>query len=212
MGSSWSGGMVATEGILSLYASGSYHYQIMDGGVEVVFDPPVDSVEFFFVHGFDFPQGVATAFDAAGEMIGMVESREATEFGDPENFVSLDADAEIARIEFSGGGVIDNFTIDPPTGTEPPSSPPIEEGDTTLVLEEVASGLVAPLVAPLAMRILRQDGAVLAQQSAAIRRFDGEHFTSTEVDVLGPHIWKLLALAETGETAPPFEHHVTMRV
>jgi phenylpropionate dioxygenase-like ring-hydroxylating dioxygenase large terminal subunit len=73
-------------------------------------------------------------------------------------------------------------------------------------------GLVAPLVAPLAMRILRQDGTVLALQSAAIRRAGGEHFTSTEVDVLGPHIWKMLAAAETGEQPPPFEHRVTMRV
>jgi phenylpropionate dioxygenase-like ring-hydroxylating dioxygenase large terminal subunit len=74
------------------------------------------------------------------------------------------------------------------------------------------SSLVAPLVAPLAMRILRQDGAILGLQSAAIRRFAGEHFTSTEIDVLGPHIWKLLAAAQTGEEPAPFEHHVTMRV
>lgn len=75
------------------------------------------------------------------------------------------------------------------------------------------SGLVAPLVAPLAMRILRQDGTVLGLQSAALRRFQGEHFTSTEVDVLGPHIWKLLAAAADGAEAPgPFEHRLTMRV
>jgi hypothetical protein len=49
-------------------------------------------------------------------------------------------------------------------------------------------------------------------QSAAIRRFEGEHFTSTEVDVLGPHIWKLLAAAENGETPAPFEHRLTMRI
>ena len=74
------------------------------------------------------------------------------------------------------------------------------------------SGLVAPLITPLAMRILRQDAGVLRLQSAAIRRFSGEHFTSTEVDVLGPHVWKLLAAAETGEAPTPFEHRVTMRV
>jgi phenylpropionate dioxygenase-like ring-hydroxylating dioxygenase large terminal subunit len=74
------------------------------------------------------------------------------------------------------------------------------------------SGLVAPLVTPLAMRILRQDGGILGLQSAAIRRFGGEHFTSTEVDVLGPHIWKLLAAAETGDMPAPFEHRLTMRV
>jgi phenylpropionate dioxygenase-like ring-hydroxylating dioxygenase large terminal subunit len=76
----------------------------------------------------------------------------------------------------------------------------------------VPSALVAPLVTPLAMRILRQDGAILGLQSAAIRRFEGEHFTSTEVDVLGPHIWKLLAAASNGNAVAPFEHHVTMSV
>jgi hypothetical protein len=59
---------------------------------------------------------------------------------------------------------------------------------------------------------LRQDGVILGLQSAAIRRFAGEHFTSTEIDVLGPHIWKLLAAAQTGERTAAFEHHVTMRV
>jgi hypothetical protein len=62
------------------------------------------------------------------------------------------------------------------------------------------------------MRILRQDALVLAQQSSVIQRFAGEHFTSTEVDVLGPHIWKLLAAAQSGETVPAFEHRRTMRV
>jgi phenylpropionate dioxygenase-like ring-hydroxylating dioxygenase large terminal subunit len=76
----------------------------------------------------------------------------------------------------------------------------------------LTSGLVAPLVTPLAMRILRQDGAILRLQSDAIRRFAGEDFTSTEVDVLGPHIWKLLAAAQNGNAPGSFEHHVTMRV
>jgi phenylpropionate dioxygenase-like ring-hydroxylating dioxygenase large terminal subunit len=77
----------------------------------------------------------------------------------------------------------------------------------------IPAGLVAPLVTPLAMRILRQDAAILARQSDAIRRFDGERFTSTEIDVVGPHIWKLLAAAAAGGDAPgSFEHRVTMRV
>ena len=75
------------------------------------------------------------------------------------------------------------------------------------------AGLVAPIVTPLAMRILRQDAAVLGRQSAALQRFGGEKFTSTEVDLLGPHVWKLLAAAAgTGEAPGPFEHRVTMRV
>jgi len=77
----------------------------------------------------------------------------------------------------------------------------------------IPAGLVAPLVTPLAMRILRQDAAILGRQSEAIRRFGGEKFTSTEIDVLGPHIWKLLAAAAgAGDSLAPFEHRLTMRV
>jgi hypothetical protein len=77
----------------------------------------------------------------------------------------------------------------------------------------VPGRLVAPIVTPIAMRILRQDASILRLQANAIARFGGEDFTSTEIDVLGPHIWKLLAAAADGGDAPgPFEHRVTMRV
>jgi len=77
----------------------------------------------------------------------------------------------------------------------------------------IPSRLVAPIVTPIAMRILGQDASILAMQARAIARFGGEDFTSTEIDVLGPHIWKLLAAAEAGVEPPgPFEHRVTMRV
>src|SRR5262249_34186138 len=77
----------------------------------------------------------------------------------------------------------------------------------------VPSRLVAPMVSPIAMRILRQDAAILRLQSKTIERFGEERFTSTEVDVLGPHVWKLLAAAAAGSEVPgPFDHRVTMRV
>jgi phenylpropionate dioxygenase-like ring-hydroxylating dioxygenase large terminal subunit len=77
----------------------------------------------------------------------------------------------------------------------------------------VPSRLVTPLVTPIAMRILRQDAAILRLQAKAIQRFGGEDFASTEIDVLGPHIWKLLAGAADGAQVPgSFEHRVTMRV
>jgi phenylpropionate dioxygenase-like ring-hydroxylating dioxygenase large terminal subunit len=73
----------------------------------------------------------------------------------------------------------------------------------------------AALVTPLATRILRQDAEILARQAANIRRFGGERFTSTQIDVLGPHIWRLLREAERGEApadAAPHEHRLTMEV
>ena len=127
MGSNWSGGIVDTRGIFPLYASGAFSYEIDTGGGEVAFDSAVDSVEFFFVHGFGFPQGTATAFNAKGNSIASATSNQATSFGDPNNFLSLDPEEPIVRIAFTGG-VIDNFTF-----TSLPDLPPATEfirGDT----------------------------------------------------------------------------------
>jgi phenylpropionate dioxygenase-like ring-hydroxylating dioxygenase large terminal subunit len=65
--------------------------------------------------------------------------------------------------------------------------------------------LIRPLLQPLAMRIFRQDAALLARQSDVIRRFGGESFVSTDLDLLGPHIWRLLKQAEAGIAPDPGE-------
>lgn len=123
MGSNWSGGVVETEGILPLYASGEFSYEIVSGNGTVTFDQPIDSVRFFYVHGFGFDMGTATAFDAGDDAIGSADSLVATNFADPANFVTIDPAAPIRRIEFSGG-VIDNFSYTISTGpTETPAEP-----------------------------------------------------------------------------------------
>jgi phenylpropionate dioxygenase-like ring-hydroxylating dioxygenase large terminal subunit len=77
---------------------------------------------------------------------------------------------------------------------------------------------VKAAVLPIANRILNQDARILRLQSESVRRFGGEHFASTELDVLGQHIRKLLRQAERGEspddgaaTGEP-ERRVRMRV
>ena len=121
MGSNWSGGIVDTEAITPLYASGSFSYELGPGGGGVTFDTAVDSVEFFFVHGFGFAGGTATAFNADGNSIASGTSNRATFFGDRNNFLSLDPEEPIVRIGFTGG-VIDNFSFTPlpdlPAATE----------------------------------------------------------------------------------------------
>jgi len=67
-------------------------------------------------------------------------------------------------------------------------------------LRLVPAWLVKFLLKPLALRIFRQDALILKQQSDNIRRFGGEQFASTEIDVLGRHIWRLLRAAERGES------------
>jgi phenylpropionate dioxygenase-like ring-hydroxylating dioxygenase large terminal subunit len=60
--------------------------------------------------------------------------------------------------------------------------------------------LVKPFVKPLAMRVSRQDAFILKKQTETIQRFGGERFASTEIDILGRHIWRLLKAAERGDT------------
>lgn len=142
-GSNWSGGVVDTAGILALYASGSYSYHLEGGAGSVTFDEPVDSVRFFFVHGFGISAGTATAFDAEGNELASAPSFAATVFNDPDNFVELDPEEPIARVAFTSG-VVDDFTFARgPAG--PPSSPPIELGELEIDLESVASGLSSPV-------------------------------------------------------------------
>ncbi|HEX2385528.1 MAG TPA: aromatic ring-hydroxylating dioxygenase subunit alpha [Candidatus Binatia bacterium] len=59
--------------------------------------------------------------------------------------------------------------------------------------------LVRLLIEPIARRIFSQDAAMLRRQAETARRFGGEHYSSTEVDVLGLQIWLLLKRAEQGE-------------
>jgi phenylpropionate dioxygenase-like ring-hydroxylating dioxygenase large terminal subunit len=60
--------------------------------------------------------------------------------------------------------------------------------------------LIAPFVKPLALRVFLQDAFILKKQTETIHRFGGEHFTSTDVDVIGRHVWRLLRSAERGDT------------
>jgi phenylpropionate dioxygenase-like ring-hydroxylating dioxygenase large terminal subunit len=65
----------------------------------------------------------------------------------------------------------------------------------------VPHALVKAMLTPLAMRIFAQDAAILATQTDTVRRFGGEQFASSEIDVLGRHIWRLLRAAERGDVA-----------
>lgn len=57
-------------------------------------------------------------------------------------------------------------------------------------------------VLPLAKVVLRQDVGILANQRDNVARFGGERFVSTPIDVLGPHIVRLLRRHERREGAP----------
>ena len=75
--------------------------------------------------------------------------------------------------------------------------------------------VVVPFLRPIAMRIFGQDAVVLSRQTDTIRHFGGEQYMSTEIDVVGNHILRLLRDAERGtRKAPgePLEKKLTMMV
>lgn len=65
--------------------------------------------------------------------------------------------------------------------------------------------LLVPVLAPVALGVLRQDARILAAQAANVRRFGGERFANTELDVVGPHVGHLLRRAARGEPGEPLE-------
>ena len=62
--------------------------------------------------------------------------------------------------------------------------------------------LVKLVLEPLALRIFAQDARMLERQTETVRVFGGEHFMSTELDLMGPQIGRLLRQAELGKTRP----------
>ncbi|PIE20066.1 MAG: (2Fe-2S)-binding protein [Proteobacteria bacterium] len=79
----------------------------------------------------------------------------------------------------------------------------------------VPARLVKPLLEPIAKRIFAQDAEILGQQTDVIRAFGGERFQSTELDLIGPHIYHLLKRAQRGEVGPgdgPAEYDKSIRL
>lgn len=64
----------------------------------------------------------------------------------------------------------------------------------------IGTRLVRRLAEPLARRIVAQDAEILAALTRTTREFGGERFASTELDVLGSSILKLLRWGEQGSS------------
>jgi phenylpropionate dioxygenase-like ring-hydroxylating dioxygenase large terminal subunit len=58
--------------------------------------------------------------------------------------------------------------------------------------------LVKPILTPIALKIFRQDAEILKLQTQAMKDFGEERFTSTELDLLGAQILRLMRRAERG--------------
>ena len=84
----------------------------------------------------------------------------------------------------------------------------------TVAVKSRIPGFLLRLAKPLGLRIFHQDAAILELQTEQVHRFGEQAFVSTDVDLLGPHILRLLRRAERGELgdpdAAPFEKTVEM--
>lgn len=98
---------------------------------------------------------------------------------------------------------------------------PLDDYDTQLyavvaVRTRLPMRWLRPFVEPFALRIFGQDADMLTRQTATIHRFHGQQYASTDVDLLGPHILKLMNRAARGELGDPkdapWTREVRMRV
>jgi hypothetical protein len=68
----------------------------------------------------------------------------------------------------------------------------------------------------LALKIFGQDARILKMQTREIQRRGKEQFSSTDLDLLGPHIMRLLRRAERKDLGPvdrdPYRKEVEMDV
>ncbi len=72
--------------------------------------------------------------------------------------------------------------------------------------------IMKAVLTPIGKAILEQDRRMLAKQTESVRRFGGEQYASTDVDLLGPHIWRLLRQAERKDPPPAdvFEQRIAL--
>ena len=92
---------------------------------------------------------------------------------------------------------------------------PVDEQSCTLIAVAayrlpIPERVARTAILPLAKVILRQDNTILRQQRDNVARFGGERFVNTPIDLLGPHILRLLWRHERGDAEPetpvPDEH------
>ena len=139
----------------------------------------------------------------------------------------------VARILSPGGGVVTHFDrfhmpcvveVEYALGEEShivnaAALTPVDDHETVLyavvaIRSRIPRWLVRPLVQPLALRIFDQDARILQQQTDSMRRFGDVQYVSTEVDLIGPHILRLLQRASSNNPQPsgPYTTEIEMEV
>ena len=117
----------------------------------------------------------------------------------------------IAQVEYHVGK--ENHIVVSAVGT------PVQDFQTKLYAlvsfnTRIPGWLLRPLVEPFALRIFQQDAVILKGQTETIQQMGGEKFSSTELDVLGSHIWRLMKDAAAGKihsNQAPYEKRIKLR-
>ncbi len=97
---------------------------------------------------------------------------------------------------------------------------PTEDWETVLyavvsIRTRLPRWLVAAAMTPLALRIFAQDAHILAIQTAALQAAGEASFASTDIDLLGAHILRLMHQGARGEVPPagePYTRETTLWV
>jgi len=197
---------------------------VMEGTLHAVVENALDVPHTAFLHRGLF-RGAAAPHAITAVVRRRADGVEAQYLGEPR------PGGVIGRLLAPGGGVVEHWDrfflpsiaqVEYRLGTENHllvTSLCTPETDFRTRMHAVVSlrlrafgGIAARLVQPIALRILRQDAVILRAQSETIRRFGGEQYMSTELDVLGPQIWRLLKHAEGGAVAADAGEVVERRV
>jgi phenylpropionate dioxygenase-like ring-hydroxylating dioxygenase large terminal subunit len=106
----------------------------------------------------------------------------------------------IAQVEYR---LSDHSHIVATTALTPRTPTTTDMFATVAVKAPIPNAILRTIFRPVAMRILRQDMEILRRQTEQVARFGAEEFASTEIDVLGLRIKKLLREASTGKVSSP---------
>ncbi len=84
---------------------------------------------------------------------------------------------------------------------------PVDDNDTrmysvTALRTRLPGWLIRPFVQPIALRIFEQDRIILGDQTDTTAAFGETTYVSTDVDLVGPHILKLMNRAAKGQIGP----------
>jgi len=118
----------------------------------------------------------------------------------------------VVEVEYSLGEenhIVVNGACTPVTDTE------TRLFSVTAVRSRLPGWLIRPFVQPVALRIFDQDRRILSLQTQAMETFGDAAYASTDVDLLGPHILKLMhraARGHVGEGGEPWTTEVEMDV